>query len=86
MGGLNTEEKKMSQIDPWEKAAECQHAAQATLDPQHQTMLTHLRNLWIALGRGRDSMSADDVARETEAIARLHIEVVDSRQPLRYPN
>jgi hypothetical protein len=31
-------------------------------------------------------MSADDMARETEAIARLHIEVVDSRQPFRYPN
>ena len=76
----------MSQIDPWEKASECQHAAQVALDAQHQTLLTHLRNLWIALGRGRDSMSADDMARETEAIARLHIEVVDSQHRLRYPN
>jgi hypothetical protein len=70
----------MSQIDPWEKAAECQRAAQAAIDPEHQTILTHLRNLWIALGNERDSMSADDLAMEAEAIGRLHAELINSQQ------
>jgi hypothetical protein len=70
----------MSQIDPWEKAAECQRAAQAAIDPEHQTILTHLRNLWIAFGDERDSMSADDLAMEAEAIGRLHAELINSQQ------
>jgi hypothetical protein len=70
----------MSEVDPWEKAAECQRAVQAAIDPQQQTILTHLRNLWIALGNERDSMSADDLANEVEAIGRLHVELINSQQ------
>ena len=70
----------MSEIDPWEKAADCQRAVQAAIDPQHQAMLTHLRNLWIALGNERDFMSADELAKEVEAIGRLHVELVNPQQ------
>jgi hypothetical protein len=70
----------MSEVDPWEKAAECQRAVQAAIDPQHRTILTHLRNLWMALGNERDFMSADDLAKEVEAIGRLHVELINSQQ------
>jgi hypothetical protein len=36
--------------------------------------------LWIALGDERDSMSADDLAMEAEAIGRLHAELINSQQ------
>ena len=70
----------MSEVDPWEKAAECQRAVQAAIDPQHQTILMHLRNLWMALANERDSMSADDLAMQVEAIGRLHVELINSQQ------
>ena len=36
--------------DPWEKAADCERAMRATIDPQRQAILERLRNLWIGLG------------------------------------
>ena len=70
----------MSLVDPWEKAAECVRAAAATVDPERHAVLTHLRNLWVALGNERHFMSVDDAAREAAVIGRLHIELVNSRQ------
>ena len=70
----------MSEIDPREKAAECARASAATVDPEHQAMLGHLQNLWTALGAEQDTMSVDDVAREVEAIGRLHVALLASPQ------
>jgi len=70
----------MSEVDPWEKAAECANAMQSTADPQLRTMLTSLRDLWIGLANESRFMSADAVAREVEAIARLHAELSASER------
>jgi hypothetical protein len=40
----------MPQTDPWERAAECARAIQATSDPRMREMLTHLQELWTSLG------------------------------------
>ena len=61
----------MSQIDPWEKAA----------DPQQKTILKNLRYLWIALANESDCMSADEFARESEVIGRLHVELALAESP-----
>jgi hypothetical protein len=65
----------MSIVDPWEKAAECERAIKAATDPGQRTALTYLRELWIALGEQRDFISADDMAKEIEAVSRLQVEL-----------
>jgi hypothetical protein len=71
----------MSQIDPWEKAADCERAIQAAGDPQQKKILKNLRYLWIALANESDCMSADEFARESEVIGRLHVELALAESP-----
>jgi hypothetical protein len=66
-------EATVSQIDPWEKAADCERAIRAAADPQQKKILKNLRYLWIALANESDCMSADELAHESEAIGRLHL-------------
>src|SRR5262245_57511748 len=40
----------MSNIDPWEKAADCERARKSAADPEQRRLLANLRDLWIALG------------------------------------
>jgi hypothetical protein len=62
----------MSQVDPWEKAAECTRAIQISLDPNRKSVLTNLQQMWIALGEERRFLTPEEVAREMKAIGRLH--------------
>jgi hypothetical protein len=70
----------MSEVDPWEKAAECANAIRSTTDPQLRTMLTSLRDLWIGLANESQFLSADALAREAESIGRLHAELSASER------
>jgi hypothetical protein len=65
--------KKMSQVDPWEKAAECARAIQISIDPHRKAVLINLQQMWIALGNQRDFLTQGELAREAEAIGRLHV-------------
>jgi hypothetical protein len=65
----------MSNIDPWEKAADCERARKSAADPDRRTLLANLRDLWIALGSQCEVMSSDEMAQEAEAIGRLHADL-----------
>jgi hypothetical protein len=43
----------MVQVDPWEKAADCERSKQSAIDPQRRAIFERLRDLWIALGNKR---------------------------------
>ena len=43
----------MFQIDPWERAAECERALRAGTDSTHRQILTDVRDLWIGLANTR---------------------------------
>ena len=62
----------MSQVDPWEKAAECARAIQIELDPHPKAVLTNLQQMWIALADERRFLTSEELAREMKAIGRLH--------------
>jgi hypothetical protein len=47
----------MSQIDPWEKAAECARAVENNLDPHRKAQLTVLQHMWLALAAERGCLS-----------------------------
>jgi hypothetical protein len=65
--------KQMSQVDPWEKAAECARAIQCSTDPHHKAVLHNVQHMWIALGNELSLMTDEEAAREAEKIGRLHI-------------
>jgi len=62
----------MFQVDPWEKAADCDRALRISLDPVHREILTNIREFWIALAQERPFLSEEELARQAEAIGRLH--------------
>jgi hypothetical protein len=67
----------MSQIDPWEKAAECARAVEDNLDPHRKAELTVLQHMWVALAAERSCLSPLELAQEIEKIASLHAELAE---------
>jgi len=65
-------EAAMFQVDPWEKAADCERALRISLDPVHREILTNIREFWIALANERPHLSDEELAKQAEAIGRLH--------------
>jgi hypothetical protein len=61
----------MSQIDPWEKAADCNRAIQISTDPMCKDVLRNLREMWITLANKRFLLTDEERAREAEKIGRL---------------
>ena len=43
----------MLQVEPWEKAADCERALRLTLDPIYRENLTNIREFWISLAHKR---------------------------------
>jgi hypothetical protein len=64
-------EGTMFQVDPWEKAADCERALRLTIDPVHRENLTNIREFWISLANARPSLSQHEFVKEAEAIGRL---------------
>jgi hypothetical protein len=65
-------EDAMFQVDPWEKAADCERALRIIIDPMHRENLTNIREFWISLANARPFLSEHEFANEAEAIGRLH--------------
>jgi hypothetical protein len=51
----------MSQLDPWEKAADCERALRITVDPIQRDILSNIREFWIALANERPFLSEEDL-------------------------
>jgi hypothetical protein len=68
------EAERMITVDPWEKAADCERALQAAVDPNRNAMLEKVRDLWIALGNEQSLMTDEDLAESVQAISRMHVE------------
>jgi hypothetical protein len=62
----------MAQVDPWEKAADCERAIRLSLDPLHREALNNIREFWIALAQNSRFLSDDALATQIETIGRLH--------------
>jgi hypothetical protein len=73
----------MIQVDPWEKAADCERALRLTLDPVHRDKLKDIREFWISLANAKPFLSEQQFAKEAETIGRLHAQ--PDRTALRIP-
>jgi len=70
--GAMASEDGMFQVDPWEKAADCERALRITIDPVHRENLTNIREFWISLANKRPFLSEHDFGKQAETIGRLH--------------
>jgi hypothetical protein len=68
----------MLQIDPWIKAAECEHAIRVVADPERRSVLISLRSLWITLGNEESVFDASRQAGQVPKIAQIHAELLSS--------
>jgi hypothetical protein len=66
------QEVSMSQVDPWEKAADCERALRITVDPVYRETLSNIREFWIALAHESRFLSDEALATQIETIGRLH--------------
>jgi hypothetical protein len=71
----------MAQVDPWEKAADCERAIRITLDPLHRETLTNIREFWIVLAQKSRFLSDDALATQIETIGRLHAKLDRDARP-----
>ena len=71
----------MAQVDPWEKAADCERAIRITLDPLHRETLTNIREFWITLAQKSHFLSDDALATQIETIGRLHAKLDRDARP-----
>ena len=65
----------------WEKAAECARAIQISLDPHRKAVLSNLQQMWMVLADERRFLTPQELAREVEAIGRLHAGLDDADEP-----
>jgi len=72
----------MTQVDPWEKAADCERALRLTLDPLHRDRLKDIREFWISLAYAGPFLSEQQFAKEAEMIGRLHASLKPRRAPI----
>jgi len=68
----------MLQIDPWERAAECERALQTANDPTRREILTDVRKLWMGLANARSFFTKAEFDEQVEAINRIHTELIRS--------
>ena len=66
----------MPDLDPWQKAAECQRALAVVADPERRDVLNSLRLLWIALGNKRPLFEGVEGAGQLSTIAQIHAELM----------
>jgi len=66
----------MLQVDPWSKAAECEHAIEIVADPERRVVLNSLRRVWIALGNKQASSEGPGQAGHLSNIAQIHTELM----------
>jgi len=69
----------MSQVDPWEKAADCERAIQTARDPRAQDALKSVQKLWIALANKQCLMTTAEFASQVEATNRLQVALTTSK-------
>jgi len=67
----------MLQIDPWEKAAECERYLQAEVDSTHREILTNFR-VWIGLANARNFPTGAEFDQQVETLNRIQADLIKS--------
>ena len=68
----------MLQIDPWEKAAECQRYLQAEVDSTRREILTNVRDLWIGLANAKNFPTGAEFDQQVETLNGIQADLIKS--------
>ena len=68
----------MLQIDPWEKAAECERYLQAEVDSTHREIFTNFRDLWIGLANARHFPTGAEFDQQVETLNGIQADLIKS--------
>jgi hypothetical protein len=63
-------------LDPWHKAAECDHAIEIVADPERRAVLSSLRSIWLALGKQPSFLARAECAAHVSTLAQIHLELM----------
>ena len=66
----------MLQMDPWEKAAECQRYLQFEVDSTRREILANVRDLWIGLANARNFLTGAEDQEEVEKLNRIQADLI----------
>ena len=66
----------MLQIDPSEKAAECERYLQAEVDSTRREILGNVRDLWIGLANARNFLTGAEDQEEVEKLNRIQADLI----------
>jgi hypothetical protein len=63
-------------LDPWSKAAECDHAIERVADPERRIVLESLRSVWIEVCASLSLLDEPDRAEDLSMIDQIHTELM----------
>ena len=66
----------MLQIDPWEKAAECERYLRAEVDSTHREILTNFRDLWIGLANAKNFPTGAEFDQQVETLNSVQADLI----------
>jgi len=66
----------MLQIDPWERAAECERALQTANDPTRREILTDVRDLWIGLANARNFLTGAEFDQQIKTLDSIQADLI----------
>lgn len=62
-------------VDPWQAAADCEHALRMTNDPRQRELLGYLRGLWISVASESRYLTNAELAEETDAVIQIQTDM-----------
>ena len=68
----------MLQIDPLEKAAECERYLQAEVDSTHREIFTNFLDLWIGLANARNFPTWAEFDQQVETLNGIQADLIKS--------
>ncbi|MET0631817.1 MAG: hypothetical protein ABWY92_13225 [Xanthobacteraceae bacterium] len=66
----------MLQIDPWERAAECERYLQTEVDSTRREIFTNVRDLWIGLANARNFLTGAEFDQQIKTLDSIQADLI----------
>ena len=66
----------MLQMDPWERAAECERYLQTEVDSTRREIFTNVRDLWIGLANARNFLTGAEFDQQIKTLDSIQADLI----------
>ena len=66
----------MLQMDPWERAAECERYLQTEVDLTRREILANVRDLWIGLANARNLLTGAEFDQQIKTLDSIQADLI----------